>query len=101
MSDKIRHRAAVLRGNRYKGSKMSDIQVLDRSAIKQLADGLTGDVLLPEDADYETARRVHNGLIDKRPAVIARCATTEDVASAVRFATMALTTTSSRGFASR
>jgi len=66
---------------------MSDIEVLDRGAIKRLADGLTGDVLLPEDADYETARRVHNGLIDKRPAVIARCATTEDVASAVRFAT--------------
>ena len=66
---------------------MSDIQVLDRSAVKNLADGFSGDVLLPEDADYETTRRVHNGLIDKRPAAIARCATTEDVAAAVRFAT--------------
>ncbi|HET7428560.1 MAG TPA: FAD-binding oxidoreductase [Gaiellales bacterium] len=66
---------------------MSDIQVLDRSAVKSLADGFSGDVLLPEDADYETARRVHNGLIDKRPAAIARCATAEDVAAAVRFAT--------------
>ncbi|HEX2588397.1 MAG TPA: FAD-binding oxidoreductase [Gaiellales bacterium] len=66
---------------------MSDIRVLDTSAIKNLADGFAGDVLLPEDADYETVRKVHNGLIDKRPAAIARCATTEDVAAAVRFAT--------------
>src|SRR4051794_1488112 len=89
MSDKIAVSAGVGACNRVRGSDMSDIQVLDRSAIKDLADRLTGTVLLPEDADYETARRVHNGLIDKRPAAIARCATTEDVAAAVRFATSA------------
>jgi FAD/FMN-containing dehydrogenase len=66
---------------------MAETQALDTSAIKNLADGLSGTVLLPDDADYDTARKVHNGLIDKRPAAIVRCATTEDVAAAVRFAT--------------
>jgi FAD/FMN-containing dehydrogenase len=66
---------------------MAGTGVLDRSAVKELADRLAGAALLPDDADYEVARRVHNGLIDKRPAVIARCATTEDVAASVTFAT--------------
>ena len=66
---------------------MAETQVLDRGAIKQLADEVAGTVLLPDDADYEAARKVHNGLIDKRPAAIAQCATAEDVAAAVRFAT--------------
>jgi FAD/FMN-containing dehydrogenase len=66
---------------------MAETQALDTSAIKNLADGLSGTVLLPDDADYDTARKVHNGLIDKRPAAIVRCAATGDVAAAVRFAT--------------
>jgi FAD/FMN-containing dehydrogenase len=66
---------------------MAETQALDTSAIKNLADDLSGTVLLPDDADYDAARKVHNGLIDKRPAAIVRCATTEDVAAAVRFAT--------------
>jgi FAD/FMN-containing dehydrogenase len=66
---------------------MADMDVLDMTAVKNLAGRLTGEVLLPQDADYEPARRVHNGLIDKRPALIARCATAADVAAAVRFAT--------------
>src|SRR5207253_2116114 len=45
-----------------------------------------GELIKPEDAGYEQARRVHNGMIDKRPALIARCADAADVASAVRFA---------------
>ncbi|MEX0874089.1 MAG: FAD-binding oxidoreductase [Actinomycetota bacterium] len=52
-----------------------------------LAGGLdsnfSGEVLVPSDPDYETARRIHNGLIDKRPALIARCRTIDDVAAAV------------------
>jgi len=43
----------------------------------------TGDLLGPGEAGYEQARRVHNGLIDKRPALIARCRTVPDVQDAV------------------
>jgi FAD/FMN-containing dehydrogenase len=52
-----------------------------------LAEHLTGDVIAPGHPEYEHRRRVWNGMIDKRPAVIARCADAADVAAAVRFAT--------------
>src|SRR5512138_3347235 len=39
--------------------------------------------LRPGDPGYDAARRIHNGLIDKRPALIARCRTTADVVAAV------------------
>ncbi|HEX4866644.1 MAG TPA: FAD-binding oxidoreductase [Acidimicrobiales bacterium] len=41
------------------------------------------EILRPNDAGYDEARRLHNGLIDKRPALIARCRTAADVAAAV------------------
>lgn len=46
----------------------------------------SGMVLLPQDAGYDEARAIHNGLIDKRPGVIARCRTAEVIAAAVQFA---------------
>ena len=51
-----------------------------------LAERLTGDVIAPGHPEYETTRRVWNGMIDKRPALIARCADTGDVATAISFA---------------
>ncbi|HZC29157.1 MAG TPA: FAD-binding oxidoreductase [Gaiellaceae bacterium] len=50
-----------------------------------LPDGLFAEVLRPGDAGYEEARRVHNGLVDKRPALIARCRTAPEVVEAVDF----------------
>jgi FAD/FMN-containing dehydrogenase len=47
---------------------------------------LAGSVLAPLDATYDDARRVHNGLIDRRPALVVRCHGTADVQAAVRFA---------------
>jgi FAD/FMN-containing dehydrogenase len=47
---------------------------------------LSGTVLVPGDVGYDEARAVHNGMIDKRPAVIARCLNTADIADTVRFA---------------
>ena len=45
-----------------------------------------GDLLLPDNPGYEAARHVWNGMIDRRPAAIARARTTEDVVAAVSFA---------------
>ena len=47
---------------------------------------IAGSVLSPSDPEYENARRIHNGLIDRRPALVARCHGTADVQAAVRFA---------------
>jgi FAD/FMN-containing dehydrogenase len=45
-----------------------------------------GDLLQPATSGYEDARKVWNGMVDRRPACIARCRTTDDVVEAVRFA---------------
>src|SRR6478672_9893252 len=66
---------------------MSTTPAIDAARLQALADGFAGRVLQSSDHDYEGARRVHNGLIDRRPAVIAECVETADVAAAVRFAT--------------
>jgi FAD/FMN-containing dehydrogenase len=52
----------------------------------ELARSFAGELVLPADPTYDDVRRVHNGLIDKRPAVIARCSNTVDVASALALA---------------
>ena len=54
--------------------------------VDALAERLIGDVIAPHHLEYDEARRVWNGMIDKRPAVIARCAGAADVAEAIRFA---------------
>jgi FAD/FMN-containing dehydrogenase len=59
--------------------------VLDDPVLDELRGELRGAVIGPADAEYETARRVHNGMIDKRPAVIARCQGVADVKAALAF----------------
>jgi FAD/FMN-containing dehydrogenase len=54
--------------------------------LEALSATFSGAIIRPDDDRYETVRRVHNGLIDKRPAVIARCRGTADVVDAIRFA---------------
>lgn len=51
-----------------------------------LTGGFKGEILLPSDGAYDSARRIWNGMIDKHPAIIARCATTSDVVRGVNFA---------------
>src|SRR6201988_2811489 len=48
--------------------------------------GYRGELITADHADYDTARAVWNGAVDRRPRVIARCSGTADVAAAVRFA---------------
>jgi FAD/FMN-containing dehydrogenase len=56
------------------------------ASLDQIAPSFTGQLLQPADAGYDEARRVHNGLIDKRPALIARCQGVADVADAIKLA---------------
>ena len=65
---------------------MTTAVVLDAERIDVLSAMSSGTLLLPADAGYEEARRVQNGLIDKRPALILRCRGAADVADAITFA---------------
>ena len=51
-----------------------------------LAERLAGEAIVSDDPEYDSARRVWNGMIDKHPLAIARCADAADVATALRFA---------------
>ena len=55
------------------------------SRFARLADVLSGTVITPADDAYDSARRIWNGDIDRRPAALAQCLTADDVAAAVRF----------------
>jgi FAD/FMN-containing dehydrogenase len=69
----------------------------DSTLVPDLRGQISGSVLEPADAGYDAARKVHNGLIDRRPALIVRCRTTTDVVAAVAFARRAGLEISIRG----
>jgi FAD/FMN-containing dehydrogenase len=54
--------------------------------LDELRSQVRGDVLTPTSPEYDVARRIWNGMIDRRPAVIVRCTSSADIAAAVRFA---------------
>ena len=58
---------------------------LDQSAIETLRGEVRGGLVLPGDGEYEDSRALYNAMIDKRPAVIARCTDAADVIAAVNF----------------
>ncbi|HEY1276369.1 MAG TPA: FAD-binding oxidoreductase [Thermoleophilaceae bacterium] len=62
---------------------MHDVTI--EGAVEVLGEALSGPLHTPGDPDYDALRRVHNGLIDRHPAVIARCVHTADVVGAVDF----------------
>jgi FAD/FMN-containing dehydrogenase len=68
------------------GGTVTEQTDLDGEAIENLSAQLRGALIRPDDAEYETARRVWNGMIDKHPALIARCAGVADIIAAVNFA---------------
>ncbi len=59
---------------------------LEAAAVKELAESLGGRLLLSESEGYEAARKIWNGMIDRRPALIAVCTSATDVQHAVTFA---------------
>ncbi|MFX1512176.1 MAG: FAD-binding oxidoreductase [Promethearchaeota archaeon] len=66
---------------------ISDVEIfLADDAIENLKQLIQGDVLLPSDDEYDQARRIWNGMIDKRPSLIVRCTGPADVIDAVKFA---------------
>jgi FAD/FMN-containing dehydrogenase len=57
---------------------VSEHQVLERE--------LHGPIITPDDAEYDATRQIWNGMIDRRPALIVRCADATDVPRVIRFA---------------
>src|SRR5439155_12303404 len=60
-------------------------QVVAELPVAELQASLRGDAIDPSDSGYDAARAVYNGMIDKRPALIARCVDVADVITAVGF----------------
>ena len=74
-------------GSDLRAVKLSGAETtIERAAVQDLRASLSGTLLVPGDEGYETSRRVWNGMIDKHPALIARCTNTADVVRAVTFA---------------
>jgi len=59
---------------------------LKPAAIEDFKKRLRGSLLAPADQNYDVARSVWNGMIDKRPALIAQCSATADVVACIEFA---------------
>src|SRR3954454_7106095 len=58
----------------------------DAERLDTLRTRFSGPILSSADEGYDEARRIHNGLIDRRPALIARCHDTADIATAIQLA---------------
>jgi FAD/FMN-containing dehydrogenase len=65
---------------------MTATATFDAERLQELRAGLSGSILEPGDPGYDEARKVHNGIVDRRPALIARCRTASDASDAIRFA---------------
>src|SRR5215210_6387796 len=62
------------------------VLMLDEAAVEEFKGTLRGELIQPGDSDYDEARKVYNGSINKRPRMIAHCADVADVISCVNFA---------------
>src|SRR5919204_2361782 len=65
---------------------VTDAPSLGEATVREFREELRGELVLPGDAAYDEARGVWNGMIDRRPAMIARCEGANDVITAIRFA---------------
>jgi FAD/FMN-containing dehydrogenase len=60
--------------------------MFEKSAVKEFQASLQGELLLPEDPGYDEVRSIWNAMIDRRPALIARCLGVMDVVACIKFA---------------
>jgi FAD/FMN-containing dehydrogenase len=67
-------------------ARAGPVKTVPGASVEALAGGLRGALLQPGAPGYDTARNIWNGMIDRHPALIVRCAGTADVVAAVRFA---------------
>jgi FAD/FMN-containing dehydrogenase len=67
-------------------NRTSEALNVDRKTVEAFRERLSGSLVLPSDSGYGAARRVWNGMIDKRPAVVAYCASVADVVESIGFA---------------
>jgi FAD/FMN-containing dehydrogenase len=61
-------------------------EVVDDRAFREFRARLRGQLLRPADSGYDVARKAFNGMIDRRPALLVRCAGAADVIRSVEFA---------------
>jgi FAD/FMN-containing dehydrogenase len=66
--------------------EMPEGMPLEAATVEEFAASFMGEMIRPEDTSYEEARKVYNGMIDKRPALIVRPTGTADVIDAVNLA---------------
>ena len=59
--------------------------LMSQQTVDQLRSSFRGELIQPTDAAYDSARKVYNAMIDKRPTLIARCLDVADVVAAVKF----------------
>ena len=86
---KGRHRRSLVldrSATRYNCLRYNSLAMLNEDSITELKQSLRGRLIQPGDADYDEARKVYNGMIHKKPRLIARCADVADVIRSVNFA---------------
>ncbi|MFD6321343.1 FAD-binding oxidoreductase [Streptomyces sp. NPDC058442] len=77
------HSGTPVKGEEGRRGRQADVP---NSLVDALASRLRGRIVRPGEADYEPVRQLWNGMIDRRPALVVRCAGDEDVVAAVDFA---------------
>lgn len=65
---------------------MNESRVHGRTVLDSFAEQFRGRLVRPGEADYDDVRAIWNGMIDRKPALIARCACVGDIVSSIRFA---------------
>ena len=64
---------------------LTTIKDLEVTIIEEFASQIRGEITTPQDSNYDNARKVYNGMINKRPGMLVKCLDVADVINAVNF----------------